>query len=199
LRASIDMLQESWSYRNYVPKAIPENLKGLSPEAKQDLLDKWAEAVYTQNVQSSDDKLRNIRDLQRIHLESVPIWVMDRFKEVLDHYVSGQWLSTIALAGIIAEFVSFHLLEEYVKANGIRGLIKCSRRLGNQESRLKVLKELRAITETERLQLESIRTTRNEYIHLDKIAKSERNIRTDALEAVSKLTVFLNGHKLSRG
>jgi len=193
------MHQEAWSYRNYVSKAIPENLKGLSLAAKQDLLNKWAEAVHTQNVQSLDGKLRNIRDLQRIHLGSVPIWVMDRFKEVLDHYVSGQWLSTIALAGIIAEFVSFHLLEEYVKGSGIRGLIKCSRRLGNQKSRLKALKELRVITETERQQLESIRRTRNEYIHLDKIAKSERKIRSDSLQVVNNLTIFLNGHKLSEG
>ena len=55
----------------------------------------------------------------RIHLGSVPVWVMDRFKEGIDQYVCGQWLSSIALAGIIAEFLSFHLMEEYVKSNGI--------------------------------------------------------------------------------
>jgi hypothetical protein len=68
---------------------------------------KWTEAVHTQNTQSRDDKLRNIRDLRRIHLRNVPVWVMDRFKEVIDHYICGQWLSSMALAGMIAEFPRF--------------------------------------------------------------------------------------------
>ncbi len=192
------MKQETWFYRNYVPKAIPENIEALSEPDQETIITKWTEAVYTQNTQSRDEKLRNIRDLRRIHLAMVPVWVMDRFKEVIDHYVSGQWLSSIALAGVIAEFLSFHLLEEYVRSNGIRGLIRHSRRLGYQQNRLKVLKELGVLTEEEFRELDLIRTKRNEYMHLNKIATGGRKIKPDSLDVVSNLTSFLNHHKLPK-
>lgn len=181
-----------------MPKAIPENIEALSEPDQETIITKWTEAVYTQNTQSRDEKLRNIRDLRRIHLAMVPVWVMDRFKEVIDHYVSGQWLSSIALAGVIAEFLSFHLLEEYVRSNGIRGLIRHSRRLGYQQNRLKVLKELGVLTEEEFRELDLIRTKRNEYMHLNKIATGGRKIKPDSLDVVSNLTSFLNHHKLPK-
>jgi len=191
------MKEESWSYRNYVPKAIPADLKELPEEDKHALIDNWADAVYTQNVQSRDDKLRNIRDLRRIHLGGVPVWIMDRFKEMIDHYVCGQWLSSIAIGGIIAEYLSFHLVEEYVKSNGIRRLIRHSRSLGNQKLRLKALRKLDILTEDELKKLDFIRETRNEYVHLNTIRTTEKKIKIDSLKVVGNLTEFLNEHTLS--
>jgi hypothetical protein len=66
-------------------------------------------------VQSPDNVLRNIRDLPPIGLQQVPEWIMDRVKDAADDYVRGRWLSSIALCGVIGEFLSFHLLENYVR------------------------------------------------------------------------------------
>jgi hypothetical protein len=190
------MRQAAWFYRNYLPKTIPENLEELSEAERQETIAKWTEAVHTKNTQSRDDKLRNIRDLRRIHLESVPVWVLDTFKGVIDHYVTGQWLSSITLAGIIAEFLSFYLIEQYVKSHGILKLIKHSRGLGNQAHRLKVLRELGVLTAEELRELDLVRTKRNEYMHLDKISTGGRRIKADSLLVVTNLTNFLNKHRL---
>jgi hypothetical protein len=191
------MREESWFYKNYVPKAIPADLSQLSEQERKALMDNWADAVRTTNSQSTEDRLKNIRDLDRIFLNSVPPWMMDRFKEMIDHYVCGQWLSAIAIGGIIAEYLSFHLLEEYVKSNGIRRVIRHSRKLGRQEGRLVALRELGVLTEEERTKLDLIRDRRNEYVHLNTIRTTEKTIKEDSLKVVSTLTEFLNEHRLS--
>jgi len=191
------MRKESWFYKNYVPKAIPADLKRLSEPERRVLIDNWADAVRTRNLQSTDDKLKNIRDLDRISLKSVPPWMMDRFKEMIDHYVCGQWLSSIAIGGIIAEYLSFHLVEEYVKSNGIRRVIRHSRKLGIQKKRLVALRELGVLTESERRKLDFVRDRRNEYVHLNTIRTPEKTIKEDSLKVVSTLTEFLNEHRLS--
>lgn len=43
--------------------------------------------------------------LQPISSLLFPNWIMDRFKEALDQYVRGEWLSSISLCGDIVEFV----------------------------------------------------------------------------------------------
>lgn len=191
------MEKENWYYKNYVSKTIPTDLMQLSESEKQDLLDKWASATRTRNVQSTEDKLHNIKDLDRISLKSVPTWMMDRFKEMIDHYVCGQWLSSIAIGGIVAEYLSFHLMEEYVKSNGIRPLIRHSKKLGYQNGRLEALKQLGVITAQEHRSLEFIMHKRNEYVHLNTIRRTEKTIKKDSLKVVDMLTEFLNKHGLS--
>ena len=100
----ISCIRDAFGYRNIAPR--PE-------EEKLYFLRQWS--TVTKNVQSPDNVLRNIRDLPPIGLQQVPEWIMDRVKDAADDYVRGRWLSSIALCGVIGEFLSFHLLENYVR------------------------------------------------------------------------------------
>lgn len=190
------MEKKKWSYWNFLSELIPENTNSLSDEEKRDFMQQWKGLVHTNNVQTPDSRLRNIRDLPLIGLQSVPEWVMDRVKEVADDYVRGRWLSSIASCGVIAEFLTFHLLENYVREKGIDGLIKHSKKLGGQQSRLTALRELRVIKEKERNTLDSIREIRNKYVHLNRISSSEEKIKPDCLKSIKSLVEFLNTHRL---
>jgi hypothetical protein len=190
------LLEKKWSYWNFLSELVPENVDSLSDGKKRFFMEQWKGLVHTKNVQSRDSILRNIHDLPPIGLQSVPEWVMDRVKEVADDYVRGRWLSAIAVCGVIAEFLSFHLLDNYWQKEGIEGLIRHSRKLGSQEGRLTTLKELRFISERERKTLDSIREIRNKYVHLNRISSSEERIKPDCLRAVKSLVHFLNTHKL---
>lgn len=183
------MEKEKWSYWNLISKSIPENTEQLAENEKKEFLRQWEGLVYTENVQPPDAMLRNIRDVPPIALGAVPKWLMDRLKETIDHYVRGQWLSSISVAGVIAEFLTFHMLEKHVREKGITDLIKFSKKLGSQEGRLKALKELGILTEEEHRQLNRIRDIRNQYVHLD--VAGDR-IKDDCLDALKDLVNFLN-------
>ena len=183
------MEKEKWSYWNLISKSIPENTEQLAENEKKEFLRQWEGLVYTENVQPPDAMLRNIRDVPPIALGAGPKWLMDRLKETIDHYVRGQWLSSISVAGVIAEFLTFHMLEKHVREKGITDLIKFSKKLGSQEGRLKALKELGILTEEEHRQLNRIRDIRNQYVHLD--VAGDR-IKDDCLDALKDLVNFLN-------
>jgi hypothetical protein len=187
------MENKKYSYWNDISKSIPENIELLTEKDKQEFLTQWSRLVYTENVQSSDAILRNIRDMPPIVLGAVPAWLMDRVKETADHYVRGQWLSSISVSGVVAEFLTFHILENHVRQKGITDLVKFSRKLGSQDGRLNTLKELGIITKEEHGQLSRIREIRNQYVHLN---VAGARIKDDCLDAVRNLINFLNKHEL---
>lgn len=189
------MEEKKWTYWNFLSELIPEKVDDLPEEQKRYFVQEWHGLVQTKNVQSRELILRNIRDLPPIGLQSVPEWVTDRVKEVADDYVRGRWLSSIALCGVIGEFLTFHLLENYVRENGIQGLIRYSKKWGYQQGRLTTLRELQVIREEERVALDSIRETRNKYVHLNRISSSEEKIKPACIKSIKNLVGFLNTHK----
>jgi len=57
-------------------------------------------------IENPVEKLVAMHDiLQQITVLLFPQWIMDRFKEALDQYVRGEWISSISLCGDIVEFV----------------------------------------------------------------------------------------------
>jgi hypothetical protein len=192
-REFMNDLGKKWSYWNVLSTRIPENIGDLSESEKLELSRQWDALTHTENVQPLDVKLQNIKDVPLIILQAVPKWIMDRAKEAADDYVKGRWLSSIFLCGVIAEYLSFYLLENYVRETGIQRLITHSRRLGNQSGRLRCLKDIHVLDENQWDRLESIRRTRNDYAHLDKIETNK--IKPDALRSVQNLINFLNTHE----
>jgi len=185
--------EKKWTYWNFLSELIPEDIAARSEEEKRYFLREWEGLTVTKNVQPPDSVLQNIRNLPPIGLQLVPEWVMDRVKEAADDYVRGRWLSSIALCGVMGEFLSFHLLENYVRDNGIGGLVRFSKRLGNQGGRLSALKELQVLKEDEWKALDSIREIRNEYVHLN---RTGNKMKGDCLRSIRNLVEFLNQHKL---
>ena len=185
--------EKKWTYWNFLSELIPENIATHPEEEKLYFLRQWEALTVTKNAQHPDDVLRNIRDLPPIGLQLVPEWIMDRLKEAADDYVRGRWLSSIALCGVMGEFLSFHLLENYVRDNGIGEVVRFSKRLGNQGGRLSALKELQVLKEDEWKALDSIREIRNEYVHLN---RTGNKMKEDCLRSIRNLVEFLNQHKL---
>jgi hypothetical protein len=188
------MAKDSFVYWNTISQDIPKNVEPLTEEKKQKFLTNWKELVWTEDVQTPDGMLSNIRNLPPIILSAVPKWVMDRLKDSCDHYVRGQWLSSITVSGITAEWLTFYMLEKHVRESGIGGLIKHSRKLGYQDKRLEALKELGKLEDEEFTQLDRIRDIRNQYVHLDVPIKNghQEGIKDDCLGALKHLIGFLN-------
>ena len=51
--------------------------------------------------------------LQPITKLVFPQWIMDRYKEALDQYVRGEWISSILLCGDIVEFIVYEFWRAY--------------------------------------------------------------------------------------
>lgn len=188
------MAKDGFVYLNTVSQDIPQNVEGLTEAEKQEFLTKWKKAVWTGDVQTPEVMLGNIRNLPPIILNAVPGFVMDRLKDSCDHYVRGQWLSSVAIAGITAEWLTFYILEKHVRERGIGRLIEHSRELGYQDRRLKVLRDLGEFENEEFIQLDGIRGIRNKYVHLDVPIKNghQEGIKDDCLKALKDLIDFLN-------
>src|SRR3989344_226797 len=178
-----------WFYWNNLPNNIPDDISTLNDEQKNDLLKKWAEAIWTKNSQNQEQRLSNIKNLVGIKV-AVPEWVMDRLKESANHYVNGSWLSAIALSESICEFLTYYFLEDYVIKNGIDNIIEHSKKLKEQYQRLQLLKKLEVISEPEWKLLDEIRDTRNKYIHLNKIDFTGNEIKEDSLKSLKNLITF---------
>jgi len=180
-----------WFYWNDLPNEILSNFSTLTEENKTELLNKWLGAIGTKSTQKPEQKLENIKDLPAIKI-IVPEWVMDRLKEASNHYVNGEWLSTIAISATISEFLTYYLLERYISENGIDEIIKHNKKLGSQDSRLKLLKDLNVLSEANWKLLDEIRDIRNKYIHLNKIDFAGSVIKNNCLKSIKNLIEFLN-------
>lgn len=184
-----------WWYWNDLPTKIPEDISVLTDVQKNHFLDKWAEAVWTKSSQTKEDKLISVRKLPTIKI-TVPEWVMDRVKETANHFVNGEWLSSIAISATISEFLSYYLLEGYINKNGIDELIQQTKKLRDQSGRLKLLKDLNVLSEENWKSLEKVREIRNKYLHLNRIDFTGSEIEDDCLASVKNLIDFLNKDEL---
>lgn len=187
------MEKKEYFYWSDLSDKIPADISKLNDEEKRKYLKYWDAAVWTKNVQDQDKRLKNIKDIKNIKI-TVPEWVMDRLKEAADHYVNGFWLSTITVCGIISEFMSYYFLERYIKDRGIDNIIEHSKRLSDQNGRLLLLKSLKVIKEKSWKDLDTIRRTRNKYIHLNIIDNAD-SAKKDALVVLNNLITVLNSER----
>lgn len=120
---------------------------------------------------------------------------MDRFKEALDQYVRGEWLSSIALCGTIAESVvgDFFEVDDYKRRISARD----SNRSNNAKANLLVLKAYGILHEEDYQRLDDVRKIRNSYIHPEKLRDPELQ-QADNLIVLSKLCEFFGEGNMKR-
>src|SRR3989338_1417048 len=185
--------RESWNFLNLLPDIIKEKISdmGLSEKEVNEIIKIWNNQISNKNTQIETEIVKNIKDLisQDLCVDRI---IMDRVKEAMDHYVKGQWVSSIALCGLICEYLSYIMIEEYIKRNGIDGIIKYNKELSNQYGRLKLLGKLKFITEYQRKSLDQIRDIRNKYVHLERINEIAGRIKEDNFIIITNLIKFLN-------
>ena len=159
--------EDPWGYVNHTKDGIPDNVDTLEDEKKSELIKKWDEGVWTENKPDTNQILKNIKLLPRIDV-LVTKWVMDRIKECTDDFVNQRWLSSIALSGALCEYLSFYLLQNYIKQNGVFPLVVHAKLLKLQNDRIVLLRKLEIIEENERADLKEINDLRNKYLHIHK-------------------------------
>ena len=157
------------------------------------ILNDWKKEVWTHNVPKTDeDILENIRTLKPIKI-LVPRWAMDRFKEALDQYVHGMWVSSLILSTIIAEYYVWWLIEHHVVNKGLSDIVDPDV-LKRQQVRIALVKKLGLISDQKKNNLMRINDSRNKYIHLKKIDDTKQ-AKEDAKIAINNLTNVLNVEK----
>ena len=184
----IEILEE---ILNRIPNKEKISDMGLSEKEVNEIIKIWNNQISNKNTQIETEIVKNIKDLisQDFCVDRI---IMDRVKEAMDHYVKGQWVSSIALCGLICEYLSYIMIEEYIKRNGIDGIIKYNKELSNQYGRLKLLGKLKFITEYQRKSLDQIRDIRNKYVHLERINEIAGRIKEDNFIIITNLIKFLN-------
>lgn len=183
-------------YLNNLQSEIPDNLIKLSEESKVELLKEWKRLVWTKSIQNNNQILSNIKLLPPIKI-GVKEWLMDRLKESADHFVNGQWLSSIALSGTTCEFLTYYFIEEHITKEGVDKIIEYNRNIGSQDGRLQLLKKLGILYDEEYEKLDQIRKIRNKYIHLNKIDFNGTEAKEDSLSVLKNLIEFLNRRLIS--
>ena len=169
------------------------------------ILNDWKKEVGTHNVPKTDeDILENIRTLKPIKI-LVPRWAMDRFKEVLDQYVHGMWVSSLILSTIIAEYYVWWLIEHHVVNKGLSDIVDPDV-LKKHKERIELVKKLGLISDQKKNNLMRINDSRNNYIHLKtiddtKLAKNDAKIvinnLTNVLNVEKETKTFLKGAKIN--
>lgn len=183
-----------WRYWNKTRNEIPDNINTLTEEEIINLLTQWEGGVWTGNKPDKKQILQNIKLLPEIDIK-VTIWIMDRIKECTDDFVKQRWLSSIALTGAICEYLSFYLLQDYIKQNGIFPIIEDSGLLKQQHDRIILLRRLNIINENERADLKIINDIRNKYLHVHTTDYS--TIKDNCLDIIKKMISLLTNHPIN--
>lgn len=186
--------EEPWEYWNKTRRDIPDDLNAVDDKKIAELLGQWEGGVWTEMKPDSKQILANIKLLPEIHI-TVTKWIMDRIKECTDAFVNQRWLSSIALAGAISEYLSFYLLQEFIKKKGMFPLTEHSGLLKQQHDRIVLLRKLDIIEEPERVDLHEINELRNKYLHIHTTDYSR--IKDDNLTIIKKLITLLSKYPVS--
>jgi hypothetical protein len=119
---------------------------------------------------------------------------MDRFKEALDQYVRGEWLSSIVLCGAIVEFVTedfFKAYSEKIPKGHLpkrRGVIK----------NLEKLKQFEILNDEDYYRLHDVRDLRDKHIHLLLLGRDVELLRSDSARALKNLCEFFDEANMRR-
>ncbi|MBS3152276.1 hypothetical protein J4230_02600 [Candidatus Woesearchaeota archaeon] len=187
--------KQLWSYWNNVNELINEEIYSIPKEKKAKIIEEWENGIATQNKVTEDQILENIKTIPKIEINPTE-WTMDRLKECIDNYVKNRFLSSIALAGMINEYISIYLLDDYTKTNdGLFSITEYFDQLKGQQNRIETLRKLDIITESEKTNLKNLNDIRNKYVHVTQI--KYENIREDCLKAIKILIEFLDNRKIS--
>ena len=150
---------QNWAYVNKAISKIQRlttTVESIPEDEKKALLEEWEGQVWTENKPDINTILKNIQSLPNIRVQ-VPKWVMDRLKECLDDYVKQKWLSSIALAESISEYLTAHFIQEYISKNGIFSILKDSQKIKIQRDRINLLVGLTIINGNDKQDLELIK------------------------------------------
>jgi len=135
--------------------------------------------------------------LQPIHVLLFPQWIMDRFKEALDQYARGQWLSSISLCGDIVEFIVNDFWKAY--SNQIPSNERKNASKGVKPNLLR-LQELEIVDDEDYRRLFCVRDTRDRHVHnylkLMFQGNYETTLRSDDVEVLKKLSEFFSIHNI---
>lgn len=187
-------LSDEFFYWNTIPSLIPLVIDGLDVSEENSLIEKWEDSVWTSNVKTRHQRLKNIKDIPPIHKISIDRWVMDRLKEACDLYTRGFFIASISLCGILSEFIIFKMIEEWIKENGIEDIIGWSGLLKDHRGRIKILKNLDKISQDDSDLLNKIRKIRNDYIHSNIIERRGNRTKEDNKIVIKDLIEFLNSN-----
>lgn len=171
-----------------------DQISSLGEEQQKLLLLSWDNLVWNENKDKQKpilDRLLAFQDVTRniTALLLFPQWIMDRFKEALDQYTRGEWLSSIALCGAIVEFVVGDFLEvDHYKQ---RIPVRDRTRTNNAKANLLVLKAYNILHEEDYQRLDDVRKIRNSYIHPEKLRDTKLQ-REDNLAALTRLCEFFD-------
>ncbi len=166
----------------------------LGEEQQNLLLLSWDKLVWNENKDKQKPNLDRLLAIQNVtrNITGIllfPRWTMDRFKEALDQYVRGEWISSIALCGAIVEFIvaDFFEVDEYKQRIPVRD----RKRSNNIKSDLLVLKAYQILHDEGYQRLDDVRKIRNTYIHPKKL-RDTKSQREDNLAALTKLCEFFD-------
>ena len=163
----------------------------------EERLEDWKKFVWNENFQSEDKQRQNIRKLfPKEKTLCFPLWIMGRLKEAMDQYVKGQWSSSIALCGMIVEFLINSMLKAYKK--------QANREFPNRElpnnlaGGLLLLYCIKILDKEDFEKLDEVRKLRNNYIHLKKLSKNEQEKqKEDNLKALENLIYYFDIQNIS--
>jgi hypothetical protein len=115
---------------------------------------------------------------------------MDRFKEALDQYVRGEWLSSISLCGDIVEFIVNDFWEAYEERIADSGLTRANKVRTN----LKRLLAVDVLKNDDFERLYGVRQTRDDHVH-DYIkfkfaGDYPKRLKSDAVDVLKRLSEF---------
>jgi hypothetical protein len=203
--ADIDFLKkyhEPWNFRidlEYNPlltelKTMSDDqIKSLTETDARKYVGEWERVIGNENTWKTPNQLLlDVRNLSEDLTKKAswlifPKWIMDRFKEAMDQYARGEWVSSIALCGAIVEFIvgDFFEVDEYKQGISVRD----QNRSNNLKANLLVLKAYNILRDEDYQRLDDVRKKRNSYIHPQKVrdAKSQRG---DNLFVLSRLCEF---------
>jgi hypothetical protein len=171
-----------------------EEIDALGEEQQNQLFLNWYTLVWNENRDRQKPILNRVLAFQNVARSITgillfPQWIMDRFKEALDQYARGEWLSSIALCGAIVEFVvaDFFEVDEYKQRIPVRDRTKTN----NAKTNLLILKAYNILHEADYQRLDDVRKIRNSYIHPEKLRDTESQ-RGDNLVVLTKLCEFFD-------
>lgn len=166
-----------------------QQIDRLGEKHQELLLLDWENFVWNENKQRLPlDRLVAIQELMRsISVLRFPHWTMDRFKEALDQYVRGEWISSIALCGAIVEFIAGHFFR--VEKQRIPG--RDQKITQNAKANLLVLKTYNILYDEDYQRLDDVRKIRNKYIHPKKL-RDRKSQRKDNLTVLTRLCEFFD-------
>ena len=167
----------------------------------EEVLEEFGKLTWNECSQTKDKQISNIRQFPPNKEFYFPFWVMDRLKEAMREYVRGEWWSSIALCGMIAEFTVNSMLESYLSKikECLPGIKKMKDLLGSRLSeKIKILKCCNIINEGDYERLEDMRDTRNEYVHFKELSEKEREkLKSDNFKMLKHLFDLLDKENIS--